>query len=247
MNALKNPNLPEKEVKGVLVDYRTPENIIDRIKCMNIDVYRSQKCSSLYSSVDGHPDMVLCHIMGNFFVCEPNFCEYYKSMFPFVNIIKGDTYIQDTYPQDIAYNIARVGKYAFCKMEYTDRKIIEYLNRFDVKIINVNQGYSKCSICVVDENSIITSDKGIAKSAEKYNIDVLLIKEGHIKLKDLDYGFIGGASGKLSSNKLAVAGNINFHCDSEHIYDFCLKKGVDIISLSNEMLVDIGTIIPIYE
>ena len=43
------------------------------------------------------------------------------------------------------------------------------------EIINVKQGYAKCSICVVSDNAIITADKGIAKAAIQNRIDVLEI------------------------------------------------------------------------
>ena len=43
------------------------------------------------------------------------------------------------------------------------------MNIFDSK-----QGYSKCSICVVNENAIITEDNGIARLLKNSQIDVII-------------------------------------------------------------------------
>lgn len=231
--------------KCVLIDYRTPFCVVNTLKEMNIDVRFTSKFPVLYDAVNGHPDMVFCRVDENIFVCEPTLYDYYKAMFPTLNIIKGETRITGTYPYDIAYNTARVGDYAICNMEYTDKKILEYLDKNNIKIINVKQGYSKCSICVVDDNSIITSDKGIAKKSSEY-LNVLLIKEGNIILPGVSSGFIGGCSGKLADDILAVCGNLKYHSDYNAISDFCNKCGVNIVSLSDEQLFDVGTIIPIY-
>ena len=74
-------------------------------------------------------------------------------------------------------------------------------------------------------------------------IDVLKISHGHIELRNLDYGFIGGATGLIDNNTLAVNGDINSHPDSEQIKAFCNKYNVDIVPLKDSNIVDIGTII----
>ena len=58
--------------------------------------------------------------------------------------------------------------------------------------INVSQGYSKCSLCIVNENSVITEDDGIAEVLKRHNMDVLKISAGDVLLSGLDYGFLGG-------------------------------------------------------
>lgn len=246
MKCVKIPNLPQNRVSGVLIDYRTPEIVVQNLQKMNIEVYKSMKCDFLYNAVSGHSDMMLVHIQDDIFVCEPRCYAYYKMLFPMLNIVCGKSHLNGTYPDDIAYNIARVGDLAFHNAKYTDKIILEYFDRYNVKLINVKQGYSKCSVCVVDENSIITSDHSIAKQAEKNNLDVLLIKSGYIQLWDMEYGFIGGCSGKLDKSTLAISGDLKNHADFMQVESFCAKKNVDILMLSNSAPVDIGTIIPIY-
>lgn len=149
------------------------------------------------------------------------------------------------YPNNIQYNVAILGNYAIHNFKYTDNIILEYLDKFNIKKINVKQGYCKCSICIVDENSIITSDEGIHKEVIKYGIDSLLIEKGYIDLFDLDYGFIGGCSGLISKDTLSFFGDIKKHPDYNRILEFVNKKNKKIISLSNEKLLDLGSLIPL--
>ena len=155
-------------------------------------------------------------------------------------LIKGQNNIDSKYPYDVWYNATALKDYVICNKAYTDKTILDSHNK---EIINVKQGYSKCNICIVDNNAIITSDNGIAKTVAQKEIDVLKISSGHIELRKLDYGFIGGATGLIDNNTLAVNGDINSHPDSEQIKVFCHKYNVDIIPLKDGKLVDIGTII----
>ena len=98
-------------------------------------------------------------------------------------------------------------------------------------------------ICTLNGNAIITSDKGIAKVASENGIDVLEINEGFIKLRNLSYGFIGGATGLVEENLLAVNGDIETHPDADRIKQFCKKHGTELYMLKSGILEDIGTII----
>jgi len=113
--------------------------------------------------------------------------------------------------------------------------------------INVNQGYSKCSVCVINENAIITSDLGIAKKCDLFGIDVLVIDDSCISLNGVSHGFIGGSSGLISPELLAVNGNIKLHKNYDNISNFCNKYNVNIISLHCGEIEDIGSIICLTE
>ena len=103
-------------------------------------------------------------------------------------------------------------------------------------MLEVQQGYTKCSICVVSENAIITSDIGIHCKAKESGIDSLLISPGYIDLPGYKYGFIGGASFKISDNVIAFTGSLDSHPDKDNIehflckYDEKVKKPEQIMS-----------------
>ena len=143
------------------------------------------------------------------------------------------------YPEDVGLCAAAVGDNLICSAKYTNEKILKSKKN----IIDVRQGYAKCSVCVVDENAIITSDAGICKKALQSGIDALLIEPGHIGLDGYGYGFIGGCSGLICKNTLAFTGNIGLHPNYWDIKKFCENRGVGIISLSEKRLYDYGSLL----
>jgi len=116
-----------------------------------------------------------------------------------------------------------------------------------VEFVKVRQGYTKCSVCVVDENSAITSDRNIYNALISNGIDTLLISEGYIDLDGYDYGFIGGSCGKISKNEIAFTGRFNKHPDCDRILEFLNARKIDAKFLTDKDIFDIGSILPITE
>lgn len=244
-NYILNPNLPQKNVCTVITDYRTPKKVINKLAELQINVLPTTSVDTLYNAVRGHADLQIHHIYNNTFVCAAECYNYYKTILPDCELIQGTSFLASNYPQDIAYNVARIDKIAFHNLKYTDYKIAEYYEKLNIKLVNVKQGYAKCNVCIAGKNAIITSDKSIAKAADNYNIDVLFISQGYIDLIDFPYGFIGGASGLIAPDKLAFTGNIKLHHDYDKIAEFCEVYNVALMSLSDDKLVDVGSLLPI--
>lgn len=243
---INTPNIPDKQINSVLVNGGISAIVENTLSQMSIMVHKTKSFDLLMPQVRYHPDMAIHHISENIFVTDASLLTYYQNILPNARIIIGNSTIHENYPFDIAYNIARVGKYAFHKLQYTDKVIYEYLERFGVTLVNVNQGYSKCSVCILNDHAIITADKSIAKVCNRFNIDVLQITNKDILLSGFDYGFIGGATGLIAPDKLAVYGDLKMHSDYERIELFCEKYNIQIIPLHNGHTEDIGSIIPLY-
>ncbi|WP_053956157.1 DUF6873 family GME fold protein [Inediibacterium massiliense] len=246
---LETPFLPKKNVHTVIVDGRISKTIEKNLKDLKIQILKTPHCKELYDAISYHPDILLHPVTGKDVVIAPN---VYKKMAPIFHSLgictyKGDTILKRNYPENIAYNIGRVGKFAIHNFKYTDPLTFKLLQDNEIECIHVKQGYAKCSICVVNEKAIITSDKGIAKQVEKYGIDVLWIHSGYIDLFDLNYGFIGGSCGFVEYNSLAFSGNFKNHPDEKRIFKFLNDYEVKPIFLTEQDPVDIGSIIPILE
>lgn len=247
MKFLDNPFIPSGSVALSIIDGRLPKDIENELKNKKIEIIKTCKCSELYNSIQYHPDMSLCYLGENKIVIAPNVYDYYENVLnPYnFNLIKGTKFLENKYPKDIYYNAAIFGNYCIHNFDYTEENILNYIKEKNLIKINVKQGYSKCSICIVDENSIITSDEGIYKETIKYGIDCLLIEKGYINLFDMNYGFIGGASGLISKDEIAFLGDISKHIDHTKIKKFLNKKGKKISSLGKNELIDLGSIIPL--
>ena len=224
----------------------SPDIYPDSVKKLNsygIEVLSSCKCENVLPPLSNHTDLQIAKIEENLFVCAPQLYEYYNTLLSKFKkkLIKGNTYLSCNYPGDIAYNIIVTGKYAIHNFDHTDDIIKEEIKHKEK--INVRQGYTGCTMRLISENVAITSDSGIYKILTSKGFDVLFVNDKNILLPGFEHGFFGGSSFMLSPSVLAVNGNIEFHNDCKAITDFCSNYGVSVLSLSNECIMDIGSVI----
>ncbi|WP_010681035.1 DUF6873 family GME fold protein [Acetivibrio cellulolyticus] len=247
MNYISIPNIPENKVTLAIVDGRISTSLEKGLADNEIQIIKTKAHASLYASVAYHPDMFFHHLGGRAIIYAPGTCEdtIRELEGHGFDMIKGETELVSKYPGNISYNVARIGGHAFHNTRYTDKVLRDWLFKMDIELIHVNQGYAKCAISVVDSNSLITMDRGIAKIAERKGFDVLVIEEKNILLPGLDNGFIGGSSGLIDRSKWAVTGNFEELTSFGEINSFLSSKGIEIISLSNQQVTDIGSLIPI--
>lgn len=243
MNDFK-PNLPIENAKLVVMSTNNKE-LVKRVEELEIKVLSSENLSKLLIFEQYHTDLQFLHYNNDTaFVLKE--CSNLKEKLKkhFTNVIEISKSIEKDYPNNVMLNCVVLNDKLICNTKTVANEILEMATNDNLKIINVNQGYTKCSTCIVNENAIITSDKSIYKSCRN-EIDVLLIKQGHIKLTGTDYGFIGGSSFKVNKNTLAFTGNIKLHPDYNSIKSFAQNHNVDLLSLTENIMIDIGSIIPI--
>ena len=222
-------------MKQIITDYRTDEDTKAELKKLGFSVIDTKPIKALYTEVEGHGDMQI-HIVNGKAICEPTVYNYYLKKLKNVDVICGSVAINGKYPEDIAYNTCAIGNTAVCKVSNTAPEIInEYKN-----IIDTRQGYAKCSLCVLNDYSVITSDNGLYKQLTNLGFNILKINPGHIALGSME-GFIGGASGLIKPNLIAFNGDISEHPDYKNIKCFCRDLNIDIISLKKGVLTDIGS------
>lgn len=146
------------------------------------------------------------------------------------------------YPYNVALNALFIGNKIFCLEKALHSLVKEYCLSNGIEIINVKQGYTKCSTLKIDENSVITDDESIFNATSKAGIDALLIEKGDIYLDENNYGFIGGASATIGDS-IYFFGDINKHRNADKIKEFIENKNKTIECVSCDFLMDIGGII----
>jgi len=243
------PFLPRNKVTLVLIDERTPQEVKHSLHALGIKTIENPISQAVDPAICGHPDLFVHPLGGRKVLVHPDVSPALKSQLlqQDFEILLGNTRLRSNYPFDIAYNIARIGSKAFHYWKFTDPVAVEILKMKGVELINVKQGYSKCSVAIVGENAIISSDGPICHKAEEKGIHALQIRPGFIALKGMSHGFIGGTCGLLAHNILAFAGDIEKHPDGKKIRHFLDTHGIQCIALSSMPLVDIGSIIPLKE
>ena len=150
--------------------------------------------------------------------------------------------ISGKYPENVPLNVCVIGKTLIGRLDSVDSKVLQFCKERGYQLINVKQGYTKCSCAVISDNALITSDNGIFNSLSETKIEVLKVHEGRVGLSEKTKGLIGGASG-YHDHKIYFTGNIKLHPDYHKIKEFCSKHHTEIISLREEHLWDIGGII----
>ena len=153
------------------------------------------------------------------------------------------------YPGDVQGNICCLDRYYIHNPATADPEIIRFLADKGFVGIPVRQGYARCSVCVVNESSIITEDRKIAWKAEKAGIDALLIDPGYVQLNGYKYGFIGGATFKASRSILCFTGVLERfpQKEQEQILTFLKERNIQPYYLTEDPLFDIGGAVPLIE
>jgi hypothetical protein len=146
-----------------------------------------------------------------------------------------------SYPENVLLNFLYLNNTLYGKLSVIPAELKRYCIENEIKMLNVNQGYCRCSTLVVNENAVITADTSIEIAMKNEGIEVLKISSGSILLDGFDYGFIGGASAKTDEKTVVFFGDITKHPDYKIIEKFCKKHNTEIKILCCQMpLTDIG-------
>lgn len=224
------------------VDYRISEEELFNLKKYNINVIKVPKCNKVYNGINGHPDILL-HI------CDKTILVHLDMDLSFIenlrvldyNVIFSNKSLGYKYPENIILNGLSFKNYFIHNLKFTDKNLMDLVK--DKILINVKQGYTKCSCAVLPDNSIITSDKGIYKTLIKVNAEVLLIPPGDILLPGLDYGFIGGCCGAIDEKRVAFFGDLSFYKYGNEVLRFLESRGLEPIYLRTGKLIDRGSLL----
>ncbi|MCY1713258.1 DUF6873 family GME fold protein [Caproiciproducens galactitolivorans] len=245
MRFINSPNLPEADVALAAMSGTYPK-IINALRRLNIIVLPVKPCKKIGLPVCTHADM-LCHHLGDNAIVVAKGEEYLKAALEQngFHTVYSCSVLEKNYPKDVALNAARIGRNLIANQKALDTVIVDYCKKHQISILSTKQGYAKCSSVIVSENAVITEDSSIAAAAAGAAIQVLKIRPGFVKLDGYEYGFLGGACGMIGKNKLVFAGSIESHPDYCKIKAFCRNLNVQLLSLTEDPLTDVGGILPL--
>lgn len=242
---MRNPFIPKSRASLAIISMDAPESVKEGLREHIGNIVETIPLKGVYKAISNHPDIAMLPVGCKKLVVAPSVYEYYRDKLePFgITVIMGNSEPGFNYPWNIHYNAAILGNRVICSQNYLDKMAAAELVSNNLQILNVKQGYSKCSLAIIGEAQGITSDTGIAESLRKYGYNILLIEHGHISLPGLKYGFIGGSVGLLSERELMITGSLSHHPSWERIDEFLESYNIKTILLSGQQAVDIGTIL----
>ena len=231
-------------MKAVIVDERIDAECGSALAAKGFEIIKMPACPILQKSVSAHTDMLLFIGKGRLFCHEKYYAIAKKQIDRILSVgglalILSDEEWGSEYPSDVLFNAAPVGDRLICNARSVSRALVELYG--EENIVDTKQGYAKCSTCAVGEDSIITADPSIAKSAMRAGLDVLLLSTSETRLDGYDTGFIGGASGD-DGEHIFFTGDIEAHPEFDEIRAFCQKHGREAVSLSSAPLYDYGSL-----
>ena len=247
---IKTPHLPEGEVRHIIIGEKYRNLLENAIINNKLEPIWMPDNPYIDSRLAGHADLSVNKFSGNTVILSKYLqnSELFKQLY----ILSYDCVVSENaekpdYPYDAGLNVCQLGT----NLIYNSKTICQLLNNKLENIItdriDCRQGYTKCAVCIADENSIITADRVIADKAKAAGMDVLLINNGIVKLDGFDYGFIGGATFKLNKFKMAFTGTIDSSSEKNVIEKFLSERGIEAVYLTQNKLFDIGSAILITE
>lgn len=224
-----------------LINYQIAEEFS---KATGIEAVALKPYKLLDAPVAAHADMLFCILDKTVFCYKDYIAENRLE-----SIIGGAGYdmvfvskkCSADYPNDISLNVLVMGKALFCNEKHTSKEILDYAKLNGYTVVNVKQGYSACSTLVVDENTAITSDIGVAKAITKTGKNAFFVANNEIELPGYDCGFLGGASGKIGGS-VCFFGDVSSLQDGKKIIEVLRKKNRGIITISSGRVYDFGGI-----
>ncbi len=236
MSFIKHANLPQFPVKTAIIG-KTDQELSDFVESFGIKILNTVKNYHVDSAISCHADINALYLGDGKILLD-------RSQAALAGLLKkrgltvsfSESHVSGSYPNDCRLNFALLSGKIIGRTDIAD----EAIKNIDCCIINVKQGYAKCSTCIVNENAVITDDMSIKKVCVKNKIDVLFIGKGDIALPGHEYGFIGGASALIDKNHIIFFGDITKHRDFCKIDTFLNKHGCKYSFLNNHVLTDIG-------
>lgn len=241
------PHLPRGRVRRAFISELMPDSMVSELNDMGVITYKLGKSKNLSGELAYHPDILLNNYKTGCWICEFNADYIPKDFYKKEIIIESERELVDLYPSNCIFNNFRLNGTLFTGSQ-ADPLIKAYSIYDSCRMITVATNYVKCSCVIVDNDSIITSDKNIAITARKHSFNVLYLDDDDdIKLNGFSHGLIGGCAVKLDKDLLAFTGDIQGYKFGDRIVDYCKERGVDVFSLSSQPLYDYGGILPITE
>ena len=192
------------------------------IENFGYDIIPSDKILQFNTPEQRHIDMQMLKINNDIFLLKE--CNNLKRLRENkdYNIILCKNNTDGKYPHCVALNCLYISGKLYGREEAIDVSVKNYCKGNGIEIVDVKQGYTRCSTAVIGKNSAI-------------------IDSGSIRLNGYDYGFIGGACTMIDDGTVAFFGDIKTHPNFRKIERFCIIHNVKIINLAeNKPLTDVG-------
>lgn len=236
---------------NLILDYRTSETELNRLLSFGFNLIPSDKVPTLYEAVDGHPDLQFLRIQDKI-IAYKDLEDKKRTLLQNLGatVILGRSSLTLPYPKNISYNALLAPDIFMHKLEATDPVVLDEIHQLkkskEISLVNVRQGYSRCSCAYVGSNSYITEDIVMAEKLLSLGKQVFYQKHSNVYLQDFDFGFIGGAISlipMLGENIVFISGSLDSYFYGKELKAFLAQRNIRYECIGEGKLMDRGTII----
>ena len=156
--ALKNPGLPQSKVCHAAISDYSPQ-AVKKLIGLGIEPIITIPSRNLDKRVAFHTDMlVFGSAKGEVFLDISQIDNLVKFLTIGYSIKYIDDIVSSPYPNDSLLNAIMLKDKLLCNPKTVSEEVIGKAHKDNIKVLCTNQGYTKCSICLVNQNAIITDD-----------------------------------------------------------------------------------------
>lgn len=242
---LPRPHLPQGRVTLAAVSGEYPQ-VLKVLQALGIETIALGRSLRLPGPVACHADMRLFHPGGDVIIAERGdepLCEQLRGHG--FQVCPASKSLGDSYPHDVLLNCLPLGGCLFGRLDALELQILAFYRQEGRKLINVRQGYAKCSVAPLSASAAMTADRGLWRALQGEGIETLLLSPGGVRLEGYDHGFIGGCCFLAEPGLLCFFGDLDSHPEGKMIRSFCQRHGISVRSLFKGPLLDIGSVIPL--
>lgn len=232
-----------ERIKKCLIGAKYTEEA-QEFKELGIDVITLPLSPLLDEEINNHADMLSFNCNNEFLIADKHIKGELDRLLPGVKTVECND-IASPYPNDVRLNATLLGNRLICNKQYTSKELLQWAQNNSIEVISTKQGYCKCNLCVLNNSAVITEDDSLAYLLKIYQINVLKISKGYVSLSDKHYGFIGGASAKISETEIYFSGDLSTHPDYDEMCEFMNQYNISPIFNKNRKLNDFGGIVSI--
>lgn len=228
----------------ILVDAKMSEKVKISLSSYG-EVITLPKWKGLPEPVSSHPDMIFYPLPDGKILVGRDYYNINREFFSALSnaFVLDEKTPSGEYPFDVRFDCLGVNNVLYGKNGFVSEMIMKRYSSF----VPVSQGYTRCSVALLNENCAVTADRGIASALKNNGIDVLVIRPEHIELKGYGCGFIGGSGAPLGGGVYGFFGNLFSHPDGEMIAEFAHRHKIKAVSLSGGPLSDNGGLLILRE
>ncbi|HKK09714.1 MAG TPA: hypothetical protein VJ939_02705 [Bacteroidales bacterium] len=220
----------------IVADYRYPEQIKAHLAALG-ELVLFKANGLVYDSISGHPDIFLCETPSGLVVAPNTPASIIKALEKHqINFCFGKHPVGESFPETIPYNAVVTKTSIIHNEKHTDNRIPE--GNPDLQRIHVRQGYTRCSLFALDQNTFITSDYGIKNALENL-FDVHYFSPKNILLPGQKHGFLGGCLGRMNQN-IFFTGRLDTLPNHKDLLNLLSERNLAFTELYDGPLIDGG-------